>query len=121
MEDTSKREGERNWLSFEDAQRDLPSGTTIRWISQEAKRCGVWHRYGKKAVILKEGYPYFLKGEVWRESAARMSRSASGGRAKSSTPQSRSPLKKKAKSSTDELSEVRERLIAGKRRSSPQE
>ncbi|MFY9639960.1 MAG: hypothetical protein WCD20_01520 [Rhodomicrobium sp.] len=117
-QDLTEREGERNWLTFEEAQKDLPPGTTIRWISKEAKRCGVWHKYGKNAVILKEGYPHFLRGEVWRESVARTSSSGHGAKRESCMRQPSFPSKKGAKSPIAELSEVRERLTGAKRKNS---
>ena len=111
-------EGERAWLYLEEVQQLLPPGIAKRWISEEAKRLGVYRMLGKKAVILKAGLSHFLLGEVWRESAAKTSTSGLGARKARSMPQSCSHSRKADVSSTVELNAVRERLTGGKRRNS---
>ncbi len=121
MEETMKNGGERDWLSFEEAQELLPEGTTKRWISARAKELGCYGRFGKTGVILKDGWPHFLKGEVWRESAAKKSTSGGGAKRVPSTPRLPSPTKKADASPIFELNAVRERLTSGKRKNSPKQ
>ena len=86
--------------------------TTLRWISEEARRLKCYRRVGKSAAIPAAAWEYFERGETWPKGEEIASRS---GKSKTKTGRLRSTRASKhhtatttAKSGGDVLSEALE-------------
>ena len=94
--------------------------TTLRWISEEARRLKCYRKVGKTAAIPAAAWEYFERGEPWpkgEEIESRLDRKSTRTAARRSTRGSLSQKSKKTeKSSGDALSEALE--LASRKRPS---